>query len=272
MDQFTFGEKVASDKATSLPVRLAIALLKDRKGEIHLDLPVAGRTDAPDFSVWGLIWQMVKNLLVKVATSPFSLLSGTFGGDDFSGVTFADGSAQLGSAETAKLKGLAKALEDRPGIKLEVAGFVDRERDPEGYRHELLLKKMRAEKFLALVKEKREVAGQTPDTIEIPPTEYSAWLKTVYEKEKFPKPRTIIGTLKELPDPEMKKLILANTLVGEAQLQTLARERATAVHNYLVGEGKLPQERIFEKSGNIFAPPKKDGAAGSRVEFGVITN
>jgi hypothetical protein len=45
IDQFTFGEKVESDKATSLPVKLGLALLKDRKGEIHLDLPVTGRTD-----------------------------------------------------------------------------------------------------------------------------------------------------------------------------------------------------------------------------------
>ena len=56
IDQFTFGGKVDSDKATNLPVRLAVALLKDRKGEIHLDLPVTGQTDDPQFSIWGLIY------------------------------------------------------------------------------------------------------------------------------------------------------------------------------------------------------------------------
>ncbi|TWJ33103.1 DUF748 domain-containing protein [Geobacter argillaceus] len=271
MDQLTFGNAVESDKATRLPVRLAVALLKDRKGEIRLDLPVAGRTDDPDFSIWGVVWQILKNLLVKAATSPFSLLQSMFGGgDDFSGVAFAPGTSRLSAAEEGKLRNLAKALLDRPAIKLELTGFVDRERDAEGYRSELLLKKMKTEKLLALVKEKRDVAGQTTDSAEILPAESSVLLKSVYEKEKFPKPRTIIGTLKSLPDAEMKKLILANTVVGEQQLRALARERAMAVRTFLVNDVKLPQERIFEKSGDIFAPPKQQEMSGSRVEFGAV--
>lgn len=80
LDQFTFGKHVESDQATKLPVRLAIALLKDRKGEIHLDLPVVGQTDDPKFSVWKVVLQMLKNLLVKAATSPLALLGSMFGG------------------------------------------------------------------------------------------------------------------------------------------------------------------------------------------------
>lgn len=270
LDQFTFGDRIESQKATSLPVRLAVALLKDRKGEIHLNLPLSGRTDDPKFSVWGVIGQMLKNLLVKAATSPFALLQSAFGGgEDFSTVTFAPGTSHLPPAEETKLRSLAKVLTDRPGIKLEVAGFADRERDPEGFRQELLLKKMKSEKFLAVVKEKRESAGLSAEAMEIPPAEQSRWLKAVYEKEKFPRPRTIIGTLKSLPDAEMRKLILANTVVGEQQLRQLARERAMVVTNFLTREGKLPQERLFEKSGDVFAPPAKEGVAGPRVEFGV---
>jgi hypothetical protein len=37
VDQLTFGEKVDSPDATSLPVKLAVALLKDRKGRIDID-------------------------------------------------------------------------------------------------------------------------------------------------------------------------------------------------------------------------------------------
>ncbi|MFA7059771.1 MAG: DUF748 domain-containing protein, partial [Pedobacter sp.] len=138
IDQFTFGRKVESDKATNLPVRLAVALLKDRKGEIHLDLPVTGRTDDPKFSIWGVIGQVLKNLLVKAATSPFALLSSMMGsGQDFSVINFAVGSSKLSSEEEQKLGLLAKALADRPGLKMEIKGFVDKEKDPEGYRQEL---------------------------------------------------------------------------------------------------------------------------------------
>jgi flagellar motor protein MotB len=270
IDQLTFGNKIESDKATSLPVRLAVALLKDRKGEIHLDLPVTGRTDDPQFSVWRVVFKILKNLLVKAATAPFALLSSIFGGkDDFSNVPFAYGSARLSDAEKAKLAKLSQALADRPALKLEVSGFVDRERDPEGYRNVILLKKMRNEKFLALVKAKKIQEGQGAESMEILPQEYSIYLKSVYKKEKFPKPRNFIGMLKDLPDDEMRKLFLTHTVVESEDLQNLARERAVAVRNFLVTEGKLPPERVFEKKGEIFKAPAKEGENAARVEFGV---
>ncbi|NVN99842.1 MAG: DUF748 domain-containing protein [Geobacteraceae bacterium] len=269
IDQFTFGDKVESEKATSLPVRLAVALLKDKNGEIHLDLPLSGKTDSPKFSIWGLLGQVLQNLLVKAATSPMALLQSAFGGGgDFSSIGFHSGSSRLEHAEAEKLRSLAKALHDRPGIHLEVQGFADMERDPEGYKSELLLKKMKSEKILTMSKEKRESGLVKPELVEIPESEYSRWLKAVYEKEKFPKPRTVVGTLQSMPDTEMKKLILANTAVSEQQLRTLARERTLSVIDFLLKEEKVPQERIFEKSSDPFA--KSEKTAGGRVEFGVL--
>jgi hypothetical protein len=272
IDQLTFGEAVESDKATKLPVRLAIALLKDSKGEIHLDLPVTGRTDDPKFSVWKVIGQILMNLLEKAATAPFKLLGALFGGsENFSSVSFSPGSAQLSETELQKLAKLGKVLNDRPALNLEVSGFVDKERDPEGYRQELLLKKMKNEKFLGLVKEKKNLPGQTAEEMEIGPEDSSHWLKAVYKKEKFPKPRNAIGFAKDLPDPEMKKLIFANTTVGNEELSQLARDRAVTVKNYLVSTAKVPRERVFEKSGSIFDEPKEAGTPASRVEFGLAT-
>lgn len=268
-DQLEFGEKVESDKATSLPVRLAVALLKDRKGEIHLDLPVTGRTDDPEFSVWGLVFQVLKNLLVKAATSPFALLQAAFGGsEDFSGITFAPGSSQLAAAEREKLLTLAKALQDRPGLDVEVMGYVDKEKDPAGYRSEYLARKMRTEKFLALVKAKKNRPGQTPDSTAILPEEYSSYLKIVYRKEKFPKPRNFIGMVKDLPDDEMKKLIFTHTVVGDAELGKLAYERAAAVYNFLTEQGKVAKERVFLRKDDIYKLPEDKEKSGARVEFG----
>lgn len=268
-DQLEFGEKVESDKATSLPVRLAVALLKDRKGEIHLDLPVTGRTDNPEFSVWGLVFQVLKNLLVKAATSPFALLQAAFGGsEDFSGITFAPGSSHLTAAEQETLLTLAKALQDRPGLNVEVMGYVDKEKDPAGYREEYLARKMRTEKFLDLVKKKKNRPGQTPDSTQILPEEYSNYLKIVYRKEKFPKPRNFIGMLKDLPDDEMKKLIFTHTVVGDAELGKLAYERAATVHNFLTEQGKVDKERVFLKKDDIYKPPEDKEKSGARVEFG----
>ena len=271
IDQFTFGKKVESDKATNLPVRLAVALLKDRNGEIHLDLPVTGRTDDPKVSIWGLIGQVVKNVLVKAATSPFALLSSMFGGgQDLSTVQFIPGSSIVAPDEVRKLQQLAKALADRPGLKIEIKGFVDKNRDPEGYRQELLNRKLRKEKVLELVKEQKGGSTVNSATVHVEAAEYPQLLAAVYKKEKFPKPRNALGVVKSLPDIEMVKLIIANTIVSENDLHSLAQERASAVMNCLTTKGGLPLERLFQKNDDIFKAPAKDTDNRSRVEFNAI--
>jgi uncharacterized protein involved in outer membrane biogenesis len=272
IDQFTFGEKVESDKATSLPVKLGLALLKDRRGEIHLDLPVTGRTDDPQFSIWGVVWQVVKNVLVKAVTSPFSLLSSMFGGggQDFSAVQFDAGSSRLTAQEEQKLATLAKALLDRPALKVELKGYVDRERDTEGYRSDLFNRKLKNEKFIALSREGTLKEGEKADTVTVLPEEYARYLAAVYKKEKFPKPRNMFGLVKDLPPDEMKKLIITNTAVGDPELQTLARERILAVKNHLVLKGSVAPERVFEKNDNVFKAPEKETAPRSRVELNAI--
>lgn len=273
VDQFTFGKSVDSAKATKLPVRLGIALLKDRNGQINLDLPVSGRTDDPKFSIWGVVWQVVVNLFVKAATSPFALLSSMMGSsEDLSSVSFAPGSAMLAPSEEKKLTTLASALSQRPGLKVELSGFVDKQRDPEGYRAELLLQKMRQEKYLDLAKSHQAKEGDDAEKMVIQSAEYSHYLKAVYLKEKFPKPRNLIGMIKDLPDAEMKKLIIANTKVTDQELQQLAAQRVAAVKQHLITKGKLESQRIFQKQDNILKTPKQETAPASRVELNPIAS
>lgn len=271
IDQFTFGEKVASEKATNLPINLAVALLKDRKGEIHLDLPVTGRTDDPQLSIWGMVWQVLTNLIVKAATSPMALLSTMFGsGQDFSSIDFDSGTSRLTAAEEGKLIALAQGLAERPGLKLEIQGYIDREADSEGYRRELLMQKLRKEKFLRLAKGNQREVVAPGEEVQLFPEEISDLLKAVYKKEKFAKPRNLFGLAKDLPDEEMRKLILASTVVGEEELQLLARERANSVIAFLINKGGLAAERLFPKNDNIDKAPGKAGGSRSRVEFNLI--
>jgi hypothetical protein len=48
LKQLIFGEKVDSPEATTLPVRFAVSLLKDRQGEIKLNVPVSGSLMIPN--------------------------------------------------------------------------------------------------------------------------------------------------------------------------------------------------------------------------------
>jgi uncharacterized protein involved in outer membrane biogenesis len=272
VDQFTFGDPVKSDKATSLPVKLGIALLKDRHGEIHLDVPVMGQIDDPQFNIWDIVFQVIKNLLVKAVTAPFSLLSSLFGGgSDLSVVGFSPGTPFLQPAEEQKLASLAKGLGERPGLKMSLSAYVDREKDAETYRNELLNRKIKREKILALARDRQSTATEDAEAPPLSPEEYSIYLRAVYAKEKFPKPRNALGLEIKLPDAEMVKLILANTKVEKDELENLARERAEAVMRFLIQQGKIPAERIFQKKDDIFKPPEKNDTPQSRVELNAIT-
>jgi hypothetical protein len=102
--------------------------------------------------------------------------------------------------------------------------------------------------------------------------EYATYLAAAYKKETFPKPRTVLGLIKELPPAEMEKLIIVNTVVGEHELHALAHERAVAVMNYLVIKGNVPAERIFINDDNVFKSPEKKSTSQSRVEVVAIAN
>jgi hypothetical protein len=257
LDQFTFGDKVESDKATGLPVKLAVALLKDRKGEIKLDLPVSGSLDDPQFSIVGVTFTIIKNLLVKAITSPFALLSALIGGgEDFSAVYFELGSAELSQAEQGKLTKLVEALQERPGLRVEVSGYIDAENDPEGYRRVELERKI------------HELSGKPIDAL-LSDRDRSRALNKVYRRASFPKPRNVFGMVKGLPDAEMEKLILANSPAGEDAMQALAEQRAKRVVDHLIQIQGLPPERVFLKRDDIYK--QGDAAAGrlARAGFGV---
>ncbi len=139
LNQLTFGDKVESPTATKLPVLLAVALLKDRNGVIDVDLPISGSLDDPQFSVGGLVLRIIINLITKAVTAPFSLLASAFSGggvsgDELSYVEFAAGRATLDQTDQEKIATLAKALNNRPALKLDIIGRADPSSDLEGLK------------------------------------------------------------------------------------------------------------------------------------------
>ena len=266
LDQFTLGDRVESSKATKLPVKLAIALLKDRKGEIKLDLPVSGSLDDPKFSIWGIILKVLINLISKAATSPFALLGSLFGaGEELSYLEFDYGSTVITEQNTKKIDTLVKALHDRPSLKLDIEGHVDAEKDKDGLIHYLFDKKIKTQKLNEMVKK-----GQPSipvDEVKVEPPEYEKYLKMAYKEEKFPKPKNILGMAKDLPAPEMEKLILTHIEIKEGDLRNLASQRAMKVKDAILKSGQVESERIFIVEPKSLAPEKKEKLKDSRVDF-----
>ncbi|MCE5311580.1 MAG: DUF748 domain-containing protein [Nitrospiraceae bacterium] len=266
LDQLTLGERVDSPTATKLPVKLAIALLKNRKGEIDLDVPVSGSLDDPKFSVGSIILKVIVNLLVKAATSPFALLGALFGGgEELSYMEFDYASSAITAADAKKLDNLVKALADRPGLKLEIEGYVDAEKDKAALVQLTFQRKIKAQKLKQLAK--TGAVSVKLDDIKIDQKEYADLLKAAYKEERFPKPRNIIGMAKSLPGPEMEKLMLTHIKITEDDLRQLAKSRASAVKDYIIKSGKVEQQRVFLIETKSLAPEKKQKLKDSRAEF-----
>lgn len=266
LDQLTFGEHVDSPTATKLPVLFAVSLLKNHRGEIDINLPISGSLDDPKFSIGGIIVRVIVNLLVKAVTAPFSLLAAAFGGgEELSYIGFPPASAILTPADDKKLETLAKALNDRPALRLEITGRADPAVDTEPLRMAKFDAKLRAAKVRQIVR-----GGESVDPAKVTFTdaERPALIAQVYDQEKIPnKPRNFLGIAKTIPTPEMEKLILATITVDEADLRKLANDRAAAVRDQLETQGKVPRERMFLVAPKLDAEGIKDKGATTRVDL-----
>jgi hypothetical protein len=129
---FELGEEVEHPGAMSLPLGLAVALLKDREGKIDIDLPVRGNVDDPEFRYGRVILTALGNLIVRIVASPFALLGNLLGveASELEYISFLPGRADLTPPEMERIAKLAEALALRPELSLQVAGIVGR--DPDG--------------------------------------------------------------------------------------------------------------------------------------------
>lgn len=270
LDQLTFGERVESPTATKLPVLLAVKLLKDRNGVIDLDLPISGTLDDPKFSVWGVIVQIIGNLLVKAATAPFALLGAIVGGggEQLAYVEFAPGLAVLTPAAEAKLATLSKALADRPALRLEAAGRAIPDADGAGLRRAALERALRVAKQKDLAR-----SGQSAPPLEeiaIGPADTEKYLKGVYRETDLPdKPRNFIGMQKDIPPAEMEQRLLAGYRVDDNTLRELANDRAQAVKDWLAKKGGIAPERLFVVAPKLGAEGVQGEGARTRVDFAI---
>ena len=247
VDQLTFGEKVDSPDATSLPVPLVVALLKDRKGRIDIDLPIRGDLNDPDFKYGKVVLSTLLNLLTKIVASPFSLMGKLIpsGGDeeDLQFIAFPPGSTTVPDAEIKKLEALAKGLEERPSLRLEIAGTADSVRD----RQALNRMKLQADIQVMWQRERGKPSAKGEP---VPTDDEQRFIQEIYEAHQkkavlsaaLPKDD---GPAKPLTVEDMKQVLMAAMPLDEEALRTLARQRADQVREQLTGEGKLADERVY---------------------------
>jgi hypothetical protein len=247
VDQLTFGEKTNSPDATSLPVPLAVALLKDRKGRIEIDLPIRGDLGDPDFKYGKVVLSTLLNLLTKIVASPFTLMGkfipGGGDGEELQFIEFQPGSAAVASEERKKIEALAKGLEERPGLRLDITGTADPTRDREALRANKLNEQLRA-----MRQRERGKAAAKDEPLSI--DDEQRLVTELYEQRRnqlaaFAPPQPAGAPSKPLTAQEMQQQLAASLPVDETELRTLARLRAEQVRDQLIEVGKLAEARVF---------------------------
>jgi uncharacterized protein involved in outer membrane biogenesis len=260
IDQFTLGDAVESPDAIKLPVKLAISLLQNRKGEIDLDVPVSGSLDDPEFSVGYFIFKIIGNIIEKAVTSPFALIGGLAGGGEELGYAEFDyGSATITAEVTEKLNKLDEALYSRPLLKLEIEGHADTVSDMAMLKKALLEKKIKAAKLKDNAS--RGLPAISLEEIVIAPEEYETYLAMAYEEEGLPKPEG------EKMVEEMERRLSDTITVTDDDLRQLAYQRASMIRDYILASGKVEKERIFLLEPKSLMPEKRENIKDSRVDF-----
>jgi uncharacterized protein involved in outer membrane biogenesis len=265
INQLTFGPKVDSPSASKLPVLLAVSLLKDRNGNIDLDIPISGSLSDPQFSVGSLIWKVIGNLIVKVVTSPFSFLASLGGGaaNDISYIEFAPGNSTLDEEDRKRLDSLAKGLTERPAVSLEIAGYGDEAGDRIGMQQARLEQTLRALKFAELRRANRSAELPSIDAIMIDPAERPALLERAWRNAKlnpsmFGKP----------PPPEaLEAQLLEHEVVTSADVKQVAQLRAQTARDYLRDRKAISHDRLYLMAPRL--PGPDDKLPPARVSFEV---
>ncbi len=254
IEQLEFGDKTASKDAVSLPIKLAVSLLKDRNGVIDLNLPVTGSLDDPQFRLGPIIWKVFVNLLEKAVTAPFALLGSLFGGGpDIQFIDFRPGVSTLDAAAAEKVKAVAKALLERPQLKIDVPIAAVPEVDRPALiaaRYDAELSAMQA----TLTARKKGAAASAPLPYDqLDPAAQLELLTRLYAKDfgaepKFP---DTVTSLKSKPEVNAAKIdflmkaIREHIQVDDAELQALGQQRALALQQGLLTDTQVDAERVF---------------------------
>jgi hypothetical protein len=269
--QLTFGERDESPGIQHLPVKLAVALLKDTQGNIDVNVPVSGSLDDPQFSMGGLIWRAIGNLIAKAATAPFRLLGAAFGGgshEDLGYVEFEPGSAVLDKNAQERLGKIVGMLNQRTSLNLDIIGRVDPSKDQDGLRKVTVDNEVRRQKALDQSGKNADTSDAALADVNVTPDEYEKYLKRAYKDADFKgKPKNVLGLKKSLEPDEMRSLMETNVSVDEQAMRDLANRRAAAVQTWL--KGKLDDKRIAVKDPKLNADGIDDKGKTTRAEFGL---
>jgi uncharacterized protein involved in outer membrane biogenesis/microcystin-dependent protein len=250
IDQLEFGDATESKQAVPLPIKLAASLLKDRNGVINLDLPVGGSLDDPTFRIGPIIWKLVVGLITKIATAPFALLGSLFGGDqELSYIDFPAGEATLGPTQTQQLTQLARALTERPQLKLDIPLHTLNDADDAALEHAALEQALLAAPAAPAHTARPRAAAAKGTAVSAAGARVAA-LSALYRAQFQDEPK-YPDEISSAADPDagrsawLEEQLLPQFAPSSAQRDELAQARAKAAQSAVLANPELKPERVF---------------------------
>ncbi|WP_372880445.1 DUF748 domain-containing protein [Psychromonas sp.] len=243
LEHFELGNKVNSPEAVNLPLKLAVALFKDRNGIIDISLPTKGDMDSPDFAVGGLLLKAFMNVMTKAVTSPFSMLANLAGGDDsqLNQAAFDFGQSSLTTQQLTNLDSLAEVLIKRPQLILEIHASVDKEKDGLALKEQKLTEKLNAQAGDNAQQEKRistmetmlnNLSGQgTVDALKAQLTASQTEVRPEAAGAEY--------------EAALYKTLLDNQPLATLELTRLAKQRVSIIQEALIKNNSVPENQVF---------------------------
>ncbi|MDE4536080.1 DUF748 domain-containing protein [Pseudomonas sp. ITEM 17296] len=266
VEQLQLGEKVDSPDAVDLPIRLAVALLKDTEGKISIELPVTGDLNNPQFSVMPIVWQTLRNLVLRAAQAPFKFIGGLIAGggsEDLGTVAFAPGSSELTGDAQSSLDKLASALKERPELRLEIEGTSAQTSDGPLIAQQRLDREYQATWYKILQRRGDKVPANASMLV-VDDSDKPAMLEGIYRtrlKQQPPAEWEQLG--RDERTAKLREAVIKSWAESAALLRTLGQERASSIKDYLVDKGKLEDDRVYfidttlgkaESDGRVITP------------------
>ena len=266
VEQLQLGEKVDSPDAVDLPIKLAIALLKDTDGKISIELPISGDLNNPQFSVMPIIWQTVRNLVLRAAQAPFKFIGGLISGggaEDLGTVSFTPGSSELSPEAQKALTTLAQALKERPALRLEIEGTAAQSSDGPHIAQDRLEREYQYNFYKILQRRGDKVPAQA-SLLKVPEDEKAALLEGIYRTRLKQQPPAEWADLsRDERAAKMSAALIDFWSKSEVLLRQLGQDRASSIKDFLVDKGQLADDRVYfidatlgeaESDGRVISP------------------
>ncbi|MHA7837224.1 MAG: DUF748 domain-containing protein, partial [bacterium] len=254
VDDLRFGPKAPGSAALSLPLPLAVAMLRDASGRIDLRIPVAGRLDDPSFDLLSVLGRSLVQLVMKAGTTPFALLP-IPGGRDPSHVVFEPGGVGLDPEQRETLRAVTDLLARKPELRVDILGRADRERDARALARARIEDEIRRRAFEALSARERTRLGG-PEALLLDEATRLRILESLHAErradpngspEKGGRPEQGGSDAKESGgEPEGARLeaLAADLELEEGALEALARSRAEALREILRRDERVDPEAV----------------------------